>query len=86
MVDSGEGSILVQNASESSLITKVKEKKDSDLILLTLKEVVQSQKVKVLPRGKSVRRCQGNLCVPDVDDLRQRMLTEAHNSRYSTHP
>ena len=28
----------------------------------------------------------GRLCVPDVGDLRQHILAEAHNSRYSIHP
>ena len=31
-------------------------------------------------------RYQGRLCVPDVGDLRQHILAEAHNSRYSIHP
>ena len=29
---------------------------------------------------------QGRLCVPDVGELRQYILTEAHNSRNSIHP
>ena len=28
----------------------------------------------------------GRLCVPDVGELRQHILAEAHNSRYSIHP
>ena len=31
-------------------------------------------------------RYQGILCVPDVDDLRNRVLEEAHGSRYPIHP
>ena len=31
-------------------------------------------------------RYQGILCVPNVGDLRQHILAEAHNSRYSIHP
>ncbi|XP_019244332.1 PREDICTED: uncharacterized protein LOC109224199 [Nicotiana attenuata] len=33
-----------------------------------------------------VLRCQGRLCVPDVDRLLERVMAEAHNSRYSMHP
>ncbi|XP_060170798.1 uncharacterized protein LOC132601749, partial [Lycium barbarum] len=31
-------------------------------------------------------RYRGRLCVPDVDGLRERIMSEAHNSRYSIHP
>lgn len=31
-------------------------------------------------------RYPGRLCVPDVDNLRERILEEAHGSRYSIHP
>ena len=31
-------------------------------------------------------RYQGILCVPNVDGLKDRILEEAHGSRYSTHP
>ncbi|WMV09769.1 hypothetical protein MTR67_003154, partial [Solanum verrucosum] len=33
-----------------------------------------------------VLRYQGHLCVPKVGELRQKILTETHNSRYSIHP
>ncbi|XP_070048974.1 uncharacterized protein [Nicotiana tomentosiformis] len=34
----------------------------------------------------SVLRLQGHLCDPNVDGLRERILEEAHSSRYSIHP
>ena len=36
--------------------------------------------------GDGVLRYQGRLCVPDVGELRQDILAEAYNSRYSIHP
>ena len=33
-----------------------------------------------------ILRYQNRLCVPDVDDLRTKIVTEAHGSRYSIHP
>ena len=33
-----------------------------------------------------ILRYQNRLCVPDVDDLHTRIVTEAHGSRYSIHP
>ncbi|WMV58415.1 hypothetical protein MTR67_051800 [Solanum verrucosum] len=36
--------------------------------------------------GDGVLHYQGRLCVPKVGELRQKILTETHNSRYSIHP
>jgi hypothetical protein len=33
-----------------------------------------------------VLRYQNRLCVPDVDDVRERIMAEAHSSKYSIHP
>ena len=38
------------------------------------------------PWGDSVLRYQERLCVPNVEGLRNRILDEAHGSRYSIHP
>ncbi|WMV49396.1 hypothetical protein MTR67_042781 [Solanum verrucosum] len=82
-----DGGVIVQNGSKSSLVAGVKEKKDSDPILLQLKGAVHQQKVEVFfPGGDGVLRYQGHLCVPNVGELRQQILTEAHYSRYSIHP
>ncbi|KAH0689070.1 hypothetical protein KY289_016428 [Solanum tuberosum] len=68
-------------------VVKVKEKQDSDPILLELKGAVHNQRVDVFSQGgDGVLRYQGRLCVPNVDELRQHILAEAHNSRYSIHP
>ena len=37
-------------------------------------------------RGDCVLLYKGTLCVPGVGELRQHILAEAHNSRYSIHP
>ena len=50
---------------------EVKEKQDSDPILLELKGAVQNQKVKVFSQwGDGVLLYQGRLCVPYVGELR----------------
>ena len=65
---------------------KVKEKKDSDPILLELKGAVNNQRAEVFSQGgDGVLRYQGRLCVPNVGELRQHILVEAHTSRYSIH-
>ena len=82
--DSG---VIVQNGAESSLVVEVKEKQESDPILLELKGEFNNQRVKVFSQGgDGVLRYQGRLCFPNVGEWRQHILAEAHNSRYSIHP
>ena len=33
-----------------------------------------------------ILRCQNRLCVPNIDELRKRIMMEAQHSRYSVHP
>ena len=69
------------------MVVEVKEKKDSDPILLELKGAVHNQRVEVFSQGKDDTLCyQGRFCVPDMGELRKNILAEAHNSRYSIHP
>ena len=35
---------------------------------------------------KGLLRCQNRLCIPNVDELRKRIMMEAHHSRYSVYP
>ena len=55
--------------------------------MLELKGAVNNQRVEVFSQGgDGVLHYQGRLCVPDVGELRQYILAEAHKSRYSMHP
>ena len=79
--------LIVHNAAESSLVAEVKEKQYADPILLHLKENVQSGATKAFELTREgVLQCQNRLCVPDIDGLRKKIMTEAHFSRYSIHP
>ena len=54
--------------------------------MLELKGEVNNYRVEVFSQGgDSVLRYQGRLCVPYMGELRQHILAEAHNSRYSIH-
>ncbi|KAF3630204.1 hypothetical protein T459_31736 [Capsicum annuum] len=87
LVDSSESGVYVQSSLESSLVSEVKEKQDKDPSLVKLKESVQNQKIEVFSQGgDGILLCQGRLCVPSVDDIRQRILAEVHGARYSIHP
>ena len=68
------------------MVLEFKENQESDPILLELKGEVNNQSVEVFSQGgDGVFRYQGRLCVPNVGELRQHILAEAHNSRYSIH-
>ena len=69
------------------MIVEVKGKKESDPIFLELKNEVHNKRVEVFSHGgDGVLRYQGRLCVHDVGKLRNHILVEAHNSRYSIGP
>ena len=77
----------MHNGSTLSLVVEVKEKQDRDPVLLQLKDDVHKQKVLAFAKGgDGVLRYQGRLCVPNVDGVRERIMAEAHSSRYSIHP
>ncbi|KAH0781463.1 hypothetical protein KY290_001061 [Solanum tuberosum] len=79
--------IVVHNAAESSLVVEVKEKKFKDLTLQRLEEKVNQGTAKGFELTQDgVLCCQNRLCVPNVNGLRRRIMTEAHHSRYSIHP
>ena len=66
---------------------EVKEKEYQDPILLDLKANVYKQRVLDFEQGGDyVLKYQGRLCAPMVDGLHERIMEEAHNSKYSIHP
>ncbi|KAH0759938.1 hypothetical protein KY290_023431 [Solanum tuberosum] len=87
LMGSTEGEVVVMNGAKSSLVSEVKEKQDQDPFFLELKANVHKQKVMSFEQGgDGVLRYQGRLCVRRVDELQERIMEEAHSSRYSIHP
>ena len=87
LVDSTKGRVVFYHSSESSFVVDVKSKQHFDPILMELKESVLNKSVEAFSQGgDGVLRYQGRLCVLDVDGLRERILEEAHDLRYSIHP
>ena len=79
--------VTFKNGVESTLVVDVKENHDSDPILLEHEKAVHNERVDLFSQmGHGVLRYQGRLCVHDVGKLRNHILVEAHNSRYSIHP
>ncbi|KAH0665088.1 hypothetical protein KY285_026294 [Solanum tuberosum] len=72
LMDSTKRGVVVMNGVESSLVSEAN---------------VHKQKVLAFePGGDGVLRYQGRLCVPKVDELQERIMEEAHSTRYSIHP
>ena len=79
--------VLVHNNSDSSFVIEVKSKQLYDPLLKNFNESVLSTLNESFSIGGwGTKRYQNILCVSDVDDLRNRVLEEAHGSRYSIHP
>ncbi|XP_070050493.1 uncharacterized protein [Nicotiana tomentosiformis] len=82
LTDSNKGGVVVQNRAESSLVVEVKGKQYNDPLLVQLKEGIHKQNTMDFTLGNDgTLRYQGRLCVPNVDGLRERIMTEAHASR-----
>ncbi|XP_070008319.1 uncharacterized protein [Nicotiana sylvestris] len=77
-----------KNRVESSLVEEVKEKQYNDPLLVQLEEGIHKHKITAFSLGidDGTLRCQGRLYVPNIDSLRERILAEAHTSRYYVHP
>ncbi|XP_070049896.1 uncharacterized protein [Nicotiana tomentosiformis] len=87
LLDSDGGGVTVQNTSESSLVAEVKARQYEDPTLVRLREGIQHRKIMTFEiRGDGELRYQGRLCVPNVAGLRENIMIEIHQSRYSIHP
>ena len=82
--DSRIDGLMVHHNSDSSLVVEVKSKKHVDPRLMELKESVLGMiNESFSQRRDGVLRYQRILYVPDVKDLRIRILEEAPGSSYS---
>src|SRR5262249_40280737 len=78
--------LLAQFQVRSNLIDEIKGGKDSDTALVELKTGVENGQAPEFRLDNGVLKCGHRLCVPDVGELRQRILREAHFTPYSVHP
>nr|XP_016469633.1 PREDICTED: uncharacterized protein LOC107791981 [Nicotiana tabacum]XP_016470271.1 PREDICTED: uncharacterized protein LOC107792561 [Nicotiana tabacum]XP_016499849.1 PREDICTED: uncharacterized protein LOC107818358 [Nicotiana tabacum] len=87
LLDSDDGGVTVQNTAESSLVAEVKARQYEDPTLVRLREGIQQCKITAFKiGGDGTLRYQGRLCVPSVAGLREKIMIEIHQSRYSIHP
>ncbi|XP_070032773.1 uncharacterized protein [Nicotiana tomentosiformis] len=79
--------VLACVVSRSFLYDSIKERQYKKPHLLVLKDMVQHGDANEVTIGDDrTLWMQGRLCVPNVDGMRELILQEAHNSRYSIHP
>ncbi|XP_070009724.1 uncharacterized protein [Nicotiana sylvestris] len=78
----------MHNRAESSPVVEVKEKQYNDPLLVQLKEGIYKHKTTIFSLGMDdgSLQYQRRLCVPSIDGLRERLMAEAHTSKYSVHP
>ncbi|XP_070049357.1 uncharacterized protein [Nicotiana tomentosiformis] len=73
--------------AQSLLFEQIKARQFDDPHLLVLRETVLRGGAKEVTIGKDgVLLLQDHLCVPNVDGLMEKILEQAHSSRYSIHP
>ncbi|XP_069145940.1 uncharacterized protein [Solanum lycopersicum] len=85
--ESSKGGFMVRHNSDSCLVLYVKSKQHLDPLFMELKESVLNKNNESFSQGEDgVLRYQERLCVLDVDGLRDKIMDEAHGSRYSIHP
>ncbi|XP_070030920.1 uncharacterized protein [Nicotiana tomentosiformis] len=78
--------VLAGVVLQSSLFKRIKARQYDDPYLLVLSDTVQRGGDKKVTIGDDgMLRLQGRICVHNVDGLRELILEEAHNSRYSIH-
>ncbi|XP_070024868.1 uncharacterized protein [Nicotiana sylvestris] len=84
LLDSDDGGVTVHNTSESSLVAEVKARQYEDPALVRFRESIQQSKITAFEIGEDgALRYQGQLCVPNVAGLREKIMIEIHQSRYS---
>ncbi|XP_069144497.1 uncharacterized protein [Solanum lycopersicum] len=87
LVESTSEGVTIHPSSESYLIIEVKKGQYLDLVLMELKDSVLLKMNESFALGDDgILRYQDGLCIPDVDDLRTRIVAEAHGSRCSIYP
>ena len=70
--------------SEPTVIQKIKETQLQDPDLARITEHISERPDFRIVEGMLYFR--DRLCVPKIDDLRNEIMTEAHGTKYSTHP
>ena len=84
---SNEGVLMVEMRVQPILLQEIKETQRGDEELKEIHEKMQVAEVKdFIIREDGCLYFRDRLCVSKVEELRRRILSEAHSSRYAMHP
>ncbi|XP_069144421.1 uncharacterized protein [Solanum lycopersicum] len=84
LMESTSGGVSVYPSSESFLVVEVKKGQHLDPVLMELKDSVLIKMNESFALGSDdILRYHDRLCVPDVDALWTKIVSEAHGSKYS---
>ena len=78
--------LTAQFQVKSLLVEEIKTAQDQDAKFIKWKDDAQAGKLPGFTVTDGMLKCGNRLCVPDVGDLRHRILQEIHNAPYSVHP
>ena len=82
-----KGGLLACVEARSSFLDKIKGKQFNDEKFVRIRDkVLRGEAKEATIDEEGVLRIKGRVCIPQVDDLINTILTEAHSSRYSIHP
>ncbi|KAL5828810.1 hypothetical protein ACOSQ3_018278 [Xanthoceras sorbifolium] len=82
-----DDAILAELTLKPNLIQQIQEKQQQDDKLVTIRGQVQEGKdIEFAIRDDGTLCFKNRICIPDDEELRRAILTEAHSSAYSMHP
>ncbi|XP_073294490.1 uncharacterized protein [Primulina huaijiensis] len=74
-------------SAQPCLQETIKLKQNHDPSITKIKEQIQERKAQEFQADeKGVLWMQRRLCVPDLDEIRREVMSEAHKSKFSIHP
>ncbi|KAL5572587.1 hypothetical protein UlMin_022184 [Ulmus minor] len=72
---------------QPTILDGIKGSQELDPAIVKLKELVlEKKKVEFSISPDGVLHCKGRLCIPNDDELKEQILSEAHTTPYSVHP
>ncbi|XP_028074184.1 uncharacterized protein LOC114276598 [Camellia sinensis] len=81
-----QGGILAVISAQLAIIEEIKEKQCEDELLKKCFDEIDSKPRPRFVIENEVLKFHNKLCVPDCCELRKRVITEAHSSKFAMHP
>ncbi|XP_028102462.1 uncharacterized protein LOC114301696 [Camellia sinensis] len=81
-----QGAVLAAIAAQPAVIEEVKQKQMEDDLLKYIREEIETRPKPGFTFEKSMMKFKDRLCVPNVPEIKKRIMEEAHNSKFSLHP